>query len=565
MSLLMGALCQLAVLTLPPLEWLESRFYDLRIYFQTPSSPNPEILLVDLLPSEIPELIDWIQKKHLTGLKALGMDFQAKDFYEHELALDTLRSAPFPVVLSSRLKFKGQAPVSIYNPQRISGKNFSIGISDYLPDPDGVLRKQAGVFYYQSAKEKKIKAIEAFTWALFKQTQNKRVRPPASSLIHFSGPNQLYPTLEFSELKKMSAHALNNKYVLVGDSQEILPFDTPTHARIPILSLHAQTLSGWLNQTYFRIPALFNLLLPLLLALLTLGVLSFTLRWGMLVSALSTLTLFFSYATLNILFFQYFNTVFAMSSPLFAILMTAGAVTVFFNRTEGQRRAAILSTFRRHLPDNMVRELLENSEPDRLTLHERRVVTVMFTDIKGFSRMGEKLPPDQIIHILNEYLTAMTDIVFNNQGTLDKYIGDGIMAVYGNIGENNPRQNAYYAVKTALEMRIEMERLQKKWMHEGLRPIQIRIGINTGEALVGYVGHPKRKEVTVIGDTVNTAARIEKLNKKYHTHILISHSTYEYVKDWMDSVALGEEKLMGKTSSVKIYEIRGWKDEKIPS
>lgn len=233
-----------------------------------------------------------------------------------------------------------------------------------------------------------------------------------------------------------------------------------------------------------------------------------------------------------------------------------------FHRTEGQNLRELFSTYRHHLPDQVVRTLMEQ-QGDGLTQNERRIVTVMFTDIQGFSRMGEKLPPDQIIQILNEYFAAMTDIVFANKGSLDKYIGDGLMAVYGNIGSNNPRQDAHYAVKTALEMQDKMAELQKKWMKEGIRPIQIRIGINTGEALVAHVGHPRRKEVTVIGDTVNTAARIEKLNKQYHTHILISHSTYEYVKDRSEVRPLGEEQLAGKSSSVMVYELKGWKAQSL--
>lgn len=562
----MGGFCLLAGQVLPPLQWLESRLYDLRVYFQRQPQPSSDILLLHLTSDQLGPLLRHLQQLPAPALKALGLDLPEAYGREIEHLLEFTPRFNFPRVISARLKSSDTPSPAIYRHVGSLEKRWQTAFADYLPDADGILRQQPVHFLYRTAEGKQLRALPAFSWALYASIQPKGKKPPVpprSSLIHFVSPQQSLPVLNFQEFQQLAPQTLRGKILIAGDSRQVLNLETPLHIRTSRLELHGQTLSGWLNRTYYRHPPLLNLLMPLLLAMASLAILTMTLRWGLLISGLSVTTLLFSYFSLNIFCFQYLNIWLDLSAPILAMLLSAGAVTVFFNRTEGQRRAAILSTFRRHLPDEMVRELLEHSEPENLTLHERRVVTVMFTDIKGFSRMGEKLPPDQIIRILNEYLTAMTDIVFNNQGTLDKYIGDGIMAVYGNIGENNPRQNAYYAVKTALEMRIEMERLQKKWMHEGLRPIQIRIGINSGEALVGYVGHPKRKEVTVIGDTVNTASRIEKLNKKYHTHILISHSTYEYVKDWMDAVPLGEEKLTGKSSSVKIYEIRGWKDENI--
>jgi class 3 adenylate cyclase len=561
MSLLMGALSLLAGQTLMPLEWLEAKLFDIRVYFQQDQAVSERLILAEVSAQEYPSLLELLRAPALDGLKTAGLDLPKLFNQESENLIQTAKSVNYPLVLASHRAYQKGQPIGIYTYLTSLKPYFFTGVADYLAESDGIIRKQEDQFQYRSSSDKKKKSKPTFAWVVYRQ-DNPQAKSAYNSFLHPSASAN-YTILSLPELRKMNADAFKNKILLVGSIDTPGNLKTPLQSRLKPIEVHAQTLNGWINDNYYRHPPLLNLLLPLLLAGLTFATLYLTLRWGLLVSLLAILLLLASYCTLSILAFQYFYAWLDLTSPLLSVMLTAGSVTVFFNRTEGQRRAAILSTFRRHLPDEMVKELLERSEPESLTLHERRVVTVMFTDIKGFSRMGEKLPPDQIIRILNEYLTAMTDIVFNNQGTLDKYIGDGIMAVYGNIGENNPRQNAYYAVKTALEMRIEMEKLQKKWMHQGLRPLQIRIGINTGEALVGYVGHPKRKEVTVIGDTVNTASRIETLNKKYHSHILISHSTYEYVKDWMDYVPLGEEKLTGKSSSVKIYEIRGWKEESL--
>lgn len=559
MSLLMGVICLLAGQTLPPLQWLESRLYDIRIYFQHEPKLSPDVLLLEVTPAEYLPLLELLRSPALQKIATVGLDLPQLFHAESEALIQTAKKVPYRLVMASHLKMEKEPRIFAYAPSL--APYFLTGFADYPADADGLIRRQPAVFTYRSAGDQRYKQMASFSWALYTQ-QKPRVHPPLTSFLH-PGPASGFVVHSLASLRQLKARDWAGKLLVVGSSQDRMTLKTPLQSRIRPLEMHAQALSGWLTGSYYRHPPILNLVLPLFLSALTFGMLYLTLRWGLLVSLFAVMMLLLSYCTLSIFSFQYLNIWLELTAPLLAILSTAGAVTVFFNRTEGQRRAAILSTFRRHLPEEMVKELLEHSEPDRLTLHERRIVTVMFTDIKGFSRMGEKLPPDQIILILNEYLTAMTEIVFNNQGTLDKYIGDGIMAVYGNLGENNPRQNAYYAVKTALEMRTEMEKLQKKWMHQGLRPLQIRIGINTGEALVGYVGHPKRKEVTVIGDTVNTAQRIETLNKKYHSHILISHSTYEYVKDWMDYVPLGEEKLTGKSSSVKIYEVRGWKEESL--
>lgn len=268
-----------------------------------------------------------------------------------------------------------------------------------------------------------------------------------------------------------------------------------------------------------------------------------------------SLTALLIYFSANTLLFGRTHIHLNLFAPLLAYSLSSLFIWIRYMQTEGKILRERFYSFRRQLPDETAKALME--QPESL-INERKIVTVMFTDIRGFSRMGEMLPPDQIIQILNEYMTVMTDIVFDNKGTLDKYIGDGLMAVYGNIGRNNPKEDAYCAVKTALEMQEAMVHLQRKWMDQGMRPIQIRIGINTGDALVGYVGHPERKEMTVIGDTVNTTARIEKLNKQYHSQILISHSTYQYVKDTMEVHPIGKEKLKGKSSSVMVYEVKGW-------
>lgn len=557
LMLLVSGTANLLFSLLSPFAWLETRFFDLRSYFVSQQNSNPNLVLVQVSPNERQELRRFLTTLPTRGCRVLGLDLpdllDAK--FVHELEQLSQNKA-VPMVLSASADYNASGGIEAIRRPRTSV--LQAGLVYYPLDRDGTLRRQPMGLRYRRPGAQKVDYLPTYAYSLYRQLRpTESLSPLAQSYFFYPGPHNPYHYLRLQDLKEPS---LQGKAVLLTERGLEQPGHTPFRANASRQEMHAYALSGLLEgRTYWR-PELLNALLPLLLSLLGLGVLWLTLKWGWLVSGLSLLTLLFSYFTLNVLLFRYLEIWLELIVPSLSMLTGAAAVMLFFHRTEGQTRRQLYSTFRRHLPDQKVRALMDR-QGENLTQNERRIVTVMFTDIQGFSKMGEKLPTDQIIGILNEYLAAMTEIIFDNQGTLDKYIGDGIMAVYGNIGSNNPKQDAYCAVKTALEMQTRMAELQRKWMNEGIRPIQIRIGINTGEALVGHVGHPDRKEVTVIGDTVNTAARIEKLNKQYHTHILIAHSTYEYVRERTEVKPLGEERLKGKSASVMVYEVRGWKEQ----
>lgn len=572
--LLSSGVTTLALSLLPLSKYLESQLYDFRLYFQMGQrSPHQDFLLLHLNPAEGPEFIKTLNQLPARSFKAIGLD-TPRLFHKKQLsALKQLEQHSLtPIVLAASL-----APEKQGSPQRLRhplAASVSEGFNFYPTDFDGTIRSQPLLMRYLSpsptkkaAKGKlaykpqpRLRQLPSFAYALYRQLEPDQPLSVNERYLAYPGTDVTYNSLNFKEFQALSPAERQGKILLVSDQNNPIKGRTPFQASVSPLELHAYALAGLLENRSFVRPKLLNALLPVLLPLLGLGMLWLSLRWGLLVAAASLLLLLFSYFTFNLLLFQQAIWL-DLLIPVAATLAGTGSVVLHFHRTEGQTRRELYSTFRRHLPEQVARALLEQ-QTDGLT-NERRIVTVMFTDIQGFSRMGEKLPPDQIIQILNEYFAAMTEIVFANQGSLDKYIGDGLMAVYGNIGSNNPKQDAHYAVKTALEMQDKMAELQKKWMKEGIRPIQIRIGINTGEALVGQVGHPRRKEMTVIGDTVNTAARIEKLNKQYHTHILISHSTYEYIKEWAEVRPLGEEQLIGKSSSVMVYELKGRKAQQL--
>jgi class 3 adenylate cyclase len=212
--------------------------------------------------------------------------------------------------------------------------------------------------------------------------------------------------------------------------------------------------------------------------------------------------------------------------------------------------------FGRYVSRQIADTILANPERD-FWQGERKRATIFFSDIRGFTAMSEKPEPEEVVSRLNEYLGVMVDIVFKYDGTLDKFIGDSIMAVFGApVSTGNDEERA---VRAAIAMQEAARRLEEQWSAQGRAGFKIGIGINTGDVIVGNIGSDQRIEYAAIGDHVNLAARLEGLNKDYGTNILITEETYRPVAHlievrWVDKVAV-----RGREAAVNIYEVLGLK------
>jgi class 3 adenylate cyclase len=227
-----------------------------------------------------------------------------------------------------------------------------------------------------------------------------------------------------------------------------------------------------------------------------------------------------------------------------------------FNRmTEGlKEREFIKDTFKRYVTREIADQLLSQKNKIVLT-GEKRVITVLFADIKGFTPLAEKTPPVELVSTLNDYFSVMIDIIFKYEGVLDKFIGDSIMAFW-----NAPLDQVrppLKAVMAALEMQSALVGLNRRRERQGKYPLFMGIGINTGEAVAGIIGSEKKMEYTVIGDTVNVAQRLESITGK--GQVLISESTYNKVKDRLVAKELGLQALKGLKRDIKIYNVLGIK------
>src|SRR5258708_14973174 len=190
------------------------------------------------------------------------------------------------------------------------------------------------------------------------------------------------------------------------------------------------------------------------------------------------------------------------------------------------------SAVERYVSKNLVKEILENPDSYYHSLLGVRVpATILFSDLVGFTTLSEKADPEALVKQLNEYLTEMTTVVFENGGTLDKFIGDAIMCVWGNVKSFGVAEDAKRAVRTALGMRRALEKLNQHWRSEGRMGLGMGIGINQGEVIVGNIGSHERMDPTVIGDSVNLASRLESLTRVYGVDILVGASAAELARD----------------------------------
>lgn len=199
----------------------------------------------------------------------------------------------------------------------------------------------------------------------------------------------------------------------------------------------------------------------------------------------------------------------------------------------------------------------QRDEFENLLKGRKRQVAVLFTDIRGFTTLSSEVPPEGLIPQLNAYLTEMVRVITENQGCVDKFIGDAVMAEFGSPVSLGNKQDALNAVKAALGMRQVLAELREQWKKEG-RPIFFSgIGINFGDAVAGNIGSLQRMEYTVIGDTVNIASRVESLTKEFATDVIITQSVYELVAADVQTIPLGSRKIRGRGGETSLYQVVG--------
>ena len=377
------------------------------------------------------------------------------------------------------------------------------------------------------------------------------------ALINFRGAARSFPTYSVADVLagRIDTALLRDKIVLVGATAQGLGDyrSTPVGAVFPGVEIRANTIQNLIDGDFIQRPGwmfVFDVALMLTLGGLLVALLP---HFGVRLSALVTFVLAGAYLLLAVIEFRtqliWINVVY----PAFLIVLLYVSSTLVHYFTAEREKRQIKGAFQHYVPVAVVDQILRNI--DDLGLGgEKRELTVLFADIRGFTGIAESLSPEALVQLLNDYLTRMTEQVFRHEGLLDKYIGDAILAVYG-APIHHP-DHAKRACRTALDMVRAARHMQIEQQGQGLPPFDLGIGINTGPMVVGNMGSKTRFDYTVIGDAVNLGSRIEALNKQYGTHILISEFTYNQVKDeFPQAREIDVTTVRGRQEPVRLYEL----------
>jgi adenylate cyclase len=319
---------------------------------------------------------------------------------------------------------------------------------------------------------------------------------------------------------------------------------------------HANTLNTILNQNFlYKLKDWQNILIMLIMAVL-LGLI--VPRMSIIASLVFTSIFSISYLIVAYLMFHFYSYIPAFFTPLMLSGFTFMLIITYRVLTEQKEKRFIKQTFSKFVSNEVVDELIKH--PEKLKLGgEKKIVTVLFSDIRGFTTISEKLPPEKLVDHLNTYLQAMTDIVIKYDGTLDKYVGDEIMAFWG--APIPQEDHSVRACRAALEMISKLKEMNKEWKEQDKDTLDIGIGINSGAMVVGFVGSSSRMDYTLMGDMVNLGARLEGTNKIYKTNIIISEFTYEQAREHIIARELDLIRVKGKELPVKIYELIDMKNQ----
>jgi adenylate cyclase len=387
------------------------------------------------------------------------------------------------------------------------------------------------------------------------------LNPEWSALIRFFHPPEGYPSYSLIDVleDRIDPAIFYDKFVLIGEYGTLIhdahfsPIDH--NIAMPGVEFHANMLDSILQGKFLRDQTDRELMVSLVLLILLLVVFFF--RFSTRISAIFFFSLFIGVFIFARWIFAAHGIVLNLFAYFISITTTFVVSTLYRYFIVNKKRRFIELAFSRYLAPEIVREIWDH--PDTLKLWwEKREITIFFSDIAGFTTISELLGAEKLFSVLSEYLSEMTNILIANKGTLDKYIGDAVMGFFNApLTIDNP---AYHACTTALEQQKAIKTLNEKWSLHGIPPINARIGINTGEAIVGNIGSQDRFSYTAIGDSVNLAARLEWVNKEYGTFICVSESTYLQAKDQFSFRELDTIKVKWKTKWVKIYELLGYKD-----
>ncbi len=361
--------------------------------------------------------------------------------------------------------------------------------------------------------------------------------------------------LSKGEKPEIGPAVFKDKIVLIGPSATgIGDFHaSPFSAAMPGPEYHATLISNQLQGHFVRPAGLHWALLAICLMGLGTSLVVWTFAdWR--VYTLVTIAFAAGYVAMNFWLFDARHISMVAVAPLAAAATSFAGGNLTRYVTEGREKKRYRATLMKYVSPQLVEAIMHN--PRLAELHNDKLdLTVLFSDVRGFTSLSEKIPVDQLVATLNEFLNVMVEVIFQNGGTLDKFVGDCVMAIWG--APVRQENHAELAARTALKMMAALGHLNEQWRRQGRPELAIGVGINSGEMIFGNIGAERRMDFTVIGDNVNLASRLESSTKELKASIVISDATYQRIAGQAEVRDLGTIKVKGKDTSIRVYELLG--------
>jgi adenylate cyclase len=477
------------------------------------------------------------------------------------------------LLINPQLQFDGLSP----NLGEFAANAKNFGYFNIIPDSDGTVRREPVIIPFRGSYYPSLDVAAALAYTnlpldqvnvVFNPSGLERIDfgkesiptdPSGFVLINYYGPGRTFETYSLSDVieHKVSPLKLKDRLVLIGSTalgigdSVVTPFKQTNFFGV---ELHANFIMDILQGHLIHRGIRENLIDVLFLLL-------FGLPAGMVMSMASprratifTLLLWSAFLLLAYYLFAHRRMWIVIVLPSAALAVNYVLIISHRFFFEERQKRKVRAAFTQYIPPGVIAQILQHPELLRLGGEEKEL-TAMFSDIRGFTTLSEGLSPAALVELLNEFLSAMTDVIFKNWGTVDKFIGDAIMAFWGSPYPQT--DHAERACRAALEMIEMLGKLQAKWEGQGRPRIDIGVGINSGPMIVGNMGSTKRFNFTIIGDNVNLASRLEGTNKQFGTRVIISEGTFLKVDGQFIARELDLIRVKGKMKPVRIFELLG--------
>jgi adenylate cyclase len=477
------------------------------------------------------------------------------------------------LLINPQLQFEGLSP----NLGRFAANAKNFGYFNIIPDSDGTVRREPVIIPFRGSFYPSLDVAAALAYAnlpleqvnvVFNPNGLERIDfgkvrlptdPSGYVQIDYFGPGKTFPVYSLSDVieRKVPRDELRDRLVLIGPTavgigdSAVTPFQQMNFSGVEV---HANFITNILQGRFIRRGIRENVIDILFLLLFSLPV-------GMVLSVAPprrataiTVVLLGAFLLLAFYLFAYHRIWIVILLPTATLGVNYLVIISHRFFFEERQKRKVRAAFTQYVPPGVIARILQHPELLRLGGEEKEL-TAMFSDIRGFTTLSEGLSATALVELLNEFLSEMTDVIFKNWGTLDKYIGDAIMAFWG--APYPQTDHAVRACRAALEMLGVLNQLQAKWEAQGRPRIDIGVGINTGLMVVGNMGSAKRFNFTIMGDNVNLASRLEGTNKQFGTRVIISEATYLAVHEHFIARELDLIRVKGKIKPVKIFELLG--------